>query len=282
MNWQTISTFLLHPVIFYLLEHLLIILVLGFTSADSFLRPAVFPIIFACIWRLTSILSERAHRTLWAAIMSGYFVGSLFIYVESALISKWAFEAQGPTSSPGPEPLHATHAHRNNRGGSAITTQTSGGSFWERCKVGFLVTTSSRNIGTPNMVKNTPPFSSGNPNYIPSRAAFLCRKAIIIVVAFLAIDLASQSTQPGEHTSVFFSAEAVPIFMGNRENFAFEKITSRLVAVLLYWICTYLALEGCLSFTNFVFVALGIKDVSLYRPHFGPIGEAYSVRQFWG
>lgn len=153
MSWQTISTFLLHPVIFYLLEHLLIILIFGFTSADSFLRPAVFPIIFACIWRLTSIFSERAHRTLWAAIMSGYFVGGLFIYVESALISKWAFEAQGPTSSAGPEPLHATHAHRNNRGGSAITTQTSGGSFWERCRFGFLVTTSSRNIGTPNMSK---------------------------------------------------------------------------------------------------------------------------------
>ena len=282
MNWQTISAFLFHPVIFYLLEHLVIILILGFTSADSFLRPAVFPILFACLWKLTLISSERAHRALWATIISGHFVGGLFIYVESALISKWTFEAQGPTSSPGPESLHATHAKRDNRGGSAITTQTGGGSFWERCKFGYFVTTSSRNIGTPNMVKNTPPFSSDNTNYIPSRAAFLCRKAIIIVVAFLAIDLASQGTQPGEQTSVFFSAEAVPIFTGNRQNLAFEKITSRLVAVLLYWICTYLALEGCLSFTNFVFVALGIKDVSLYRPHFGPIGEAYSVRQFWG
>lgn len=282
MVWQTISAFLLHPVIFYLLEQLVMILILGFTSADSFIRPAFFPIFFACVCKITSILSEKTHPTLGAAFVGGYIVGSLFVYVESALVSKWTFEARGPTWSVGPEPLHTTHANRKNRGGSAITTQTGGGNFRERCRFGFFVTTSSRNIGTPYMVKNTPPFSSENPNYIPSRTAFLCRKAIIIVVSYLAIDLASQSPQPREGNSVFFSAEAVPIFTGNRGNLAFEKIISRFVAVLAFWICSYQAIEGLLALTDFVTVALGIKDVSLYRPNFGPIGEAYSVRQLWG
>ena len=52
--------------------------------------------------------------------------------------------------------------------------------------------------------------------------------------------------------------------------------------MLAYWVCTYLGIDGLTSLISFVFVALGIDDVRLYRPNFGPIGEAYSVRQFWG
>ena len=276
MHWQTILPFLLHPVIFYLLEQLMIILILGFTSADSILRPAFLPLLVACVWKVTSICLETIHRIPWAAFAGGAIICNLLGYVESALISKWTFEAQGPTSSAGPEPLQAMH------GGSAITTQTCGGNFWERCRFGYFATTSSRNIGTPHVVKNTPTFSSDNPNYIPSRTAFLYRKAIIIVLAFLTLDLASQAAQPLDHNIVFFSVEAVPIFTGNRENLTFEKIISRLVTVLAYWVCLYLAMDGFISLISFVFVALGIDDVRLYRPNFGPIGEAYSVRQFWG
>lgn len=138
MAWHTILPFLLHPVIFYLLEQLMITLILGFTSADSILRPAFLPLLVACVWKVISICLERIHRIPWAAFAGGVIICNLLGYVESALISKWTFEAQGPTSSAGPEPLQATHANRNNRG-----------SFWERCRFGYLATTSSRNIGTP-------------------------------------------------------------------------------------------------------------------------------------
>lgn len=272
MDWQTIASFVLHPVIFLLLENLVMILILGFTSADSILRPAVLPLLLACIWKVILAFPEAIHRVSWAGIVAGHIIITPLLYVDSALISKWTFEAQGPTSSAAPEALHATHADRKNHGGS----------FWERFRFGFFVITSSRNTGTSNFVKNTPHFSSDNPNYIPSRAAFLYRKAIIIVIAFLALDLVSQGAQPLEHNIVFFSAEAVPIFTGNGENLTFEKITSRLVIVLVYWVCSYLVISGYQGLINSLFVALGIKDVWLYRPHFGPIGEAYSVRQFWG
>ncbi|MCJ1349639.1 hypothetical protein MMC31_007880 [Peltigera leucophlebia] len=281
MDSQTILPFLLHPVIFYLIEQLLIILILGFTSADSIIRPAFLPLLVACVWKVISICPEKIHRIPWAAFAVGTIVCNLLGYVEFALISKWAFEAQGPTSSAGPEPLQALQANRNNRGGSVITTQTCGGSFWERFRFGYFATTSTRNIGTPHVVKNTPPFSSDNPNYIPSRTAFLYRKAIIILLTFLTLDLASQAAQPLEYNIVFFSAEAVPIFTGNGENLTLGKIISRLGAVLAYWVCTFVALEGFAGLISFVFVALGIDDVRLYRPNFGPIGEAYSVRRFW-
>lgn len=272
MDWQTFAPFVFHPVIFLLLENLVIIFILGFTSADSIVRPAALPLLLACVWKVTLICPEKIHRVAWAGLLSGHIILSPLFYAESALISKWTFEAQGPTSSAGPEPLHAEYTNRKNHGKF----------FWERCRFGFFVITSTRNTGMSNFVKNTPPFSSDDPNYIPSRAAFLYRKAITIILCFLILDLAGQGAQPLEHNSVFFSAETVPIFTGNGDNLTFEKITSRLGIVLGYWVFLYAVITGCYSLTSFVLVALGIKDVRLYRPYFGPIGEAYSVRQFWG
>ena len=272
MDWQNLAPFVFHPVIFLLLENLVIIFILGFTSADSILRPAVLPLLLACAWKVALTGPGTIHRKVWAALVFGHIILNSLVYVESALISKWTFEAQGPTLSAGPEPLHATHANRKNHDGS----------FWERCRFGFFVITSTRNTGRSNFVKNTPPFSSDNPNYIPSRAAFLYKKAIIIILSFLILDLASQGGQPLEYNTVNFSAETVPIFKGNGDSLTFEKITLRLLIVLACWVCAYALISAYHGLTSSVLVALGIKDVCLYRPHFGPIGEAYSVRQFWG
>lgn len=116
----------------------------------------------------------------------------------------------------------------------------------------------------------------------PPRADFLRRKAIVIAVAYLAIVFASQATQPEEYTSVLFSTEAVPIVTRNKGNLTLGKITARFIAVLLYCVRSYLLVECYSSFASFVVVPLGIKDVSLYGPHFEPISEAYNERQFWG
>lgn len=227
---------------------------------------------------MTSILSEKTHPTLGAAVMGGFIVGSLFIYSESALISKWTFEARGPTWSAGPEPLHATHANRKNRGGSAITTQADGGNFWKRCRFGFFVSTSSRNIGTPYVVKTHLLFPLKPPVTSPHAQLFFVEKLSSLLSPIW--PSTSQVRAPNLGRVIGYFSPLKPY--RNRENLAFENIISRLVAVLVYWICSYQAIEDFFGLTDFVTVALGIKDVSLYRPHFGPIGEAYSVRQFWG
>lgn len=275
MDLQTFSAFLLHPLIFYLVENLVMILIIGFTSPNSYLRPAILPLLLACVWKVISLCPEAIPRAPWAGMVGGTIITTVFSYVESTLISKWSFETQGPTSSARPEGLVIKRK-------VAITPQTNGGTFGERFRFGFFVITSSRNIGTSYVVKNTPSFSTDNVNYIPSRSVFLFRKATIIGTAFLIIDLASQGAQPLEHNAEFFSAKEVPVLTSNGENLSSEKIFSRLATVLGYWVCTYLTIDGCLSFINFVYVALDIEDVRLYRPNFGSIGEAYSIRQFWG
>lgn len=202
----------------------------------------------------------------------------LMHYVESALIVKWSFETQSPTSWAGP-PVSAGNC--SNRSECAITTQTQGGTLWERFRFGYVILTSYRNVGTPYMVKRTPEFSTKDPNYIPSRGAFLFRKATRIIVAFLVLQLVRQAAQRLEYSEVVFSAEAVPIFRGNGENLTMEKIIFRSVHVLGFWLVMYVDINGALSLFNFLNVALGIEDVRAFRPVFGPIREAYSVRQFW-
>ncbi|MCJ1257705.1 hypothetical protein MMC24_005531 [Lignoscripta atroalba] len=280
MVLQPITSFLLHPIIFYLVENLVTTLVIGFTSPSSIVRPAVFPLHFVCVWKVLPTCPEMLYRIPWAGIVGGHIIVSLYHYVEVALISKWSFESQGPTSSATPEGLDVKD--KPNGGDRATRQMDHGVSFWERLMFGYFGATSTRNIGTPYIVKNTPSFSSKNPDYIPSRAAFLLRKAILIISAFLVVDLASQPAQTLEQNAVLYSAETVPILGGNGENLTGEKILSRFVTVLGYWVCTWLVIDGYSSFLYFVFVGLGLEDVRLYRPNFGPISEAYSIRQFWG
>lgn len=277
MDWSRVSSLLFHPVIFWLIELLLFIFIIGFTSPTAILRPAVVPVMVACICKVVSI-SPTLLRGPWSAWGCAAIMNLLMHYVECALIAKWNFTTQSPTSSAAPQ---MSVGKRNTRSESTITTQTHGGTFRERFRFGYVVLTSSRNIGTPYMVKGTPEFSPEDPNYIPSRRAFLFRKAAIILLAFLTLELTSQAAQPLEYNEVVFSAEAVPIFRGSRENLTREKIIFRLVTVMGYWLVFYMVVNGIISFFNFLNVALGIEDVRSFRPNFGPIREAYSLRQFW-
>lgn len=278
MNLSSISSWFFHPVIFLVVEFLLFILLIGFTSPTATLRLATVPLIFACICKVVSV-SPTLLRGPWSAWCCANIVCHLMHYIEAALIVKWSFETQNPTSAVGPQ---ISAGKRKNRSEIAITTQTHGGTFTERFNFGSFILFSSRKIGTPYMVKGTPDFSTKDPTYIPSRRAFLIQKAVGIILALLALDFTSQAAQPSEHNAVVFSVEAVPIIRGSRENLRAENILFRSVTVLGFWLVSAIVINGVLGLSNFFNVALGIRDVRAYRPVFGPIREAYSIRQFWG
>lgn len=277
MHLSGISSWFFHPAIFLAVELLLFILLIGFTSPTATLRLAAVPLSIACIFKVVSV-SPTLLRGPWSAWCCANIVCHLMHYIEAALIVKWSFETQNPTSSFGPQ---ISAGKRKNRSEIAITTQTRGGTFTERFSFGSFVLFSSRRIGTPYMVKGTPEFSTKDATYIPSRRAFLVEKAVGIILALLALEFASHAAQPSEYNAVVFSVDAVPIIRGTRENLRMEKILFRSVTVLGFWLVSAIVINGVLSISNFITVALGIRDVRAYRPLFGPIREAYSVRQFW-
>lgn len=279
MHLPEILSLLFHPVIFYLVELLLLVLVIGFTSPTAILRLAVVPLMIACTCKAVSV-SPTLLRGPWSAWCCGLMMFNLMHYVESALIVKWDFKSQSPTSSTRPRP-EISAGKRNDRSEFATTMQTREGTIRKRFGFGYFILLSYRNVGTPYIVKGTPGFSTKDPNYIPSRREFLFRKVIIIGFALLALEFASLTAQPLEYNKAAFSVEAVPIFRGNRANLTMEKITFRLVTVLGFWLITYVVIDGIFSLPSFLNVALDIDDVRACRPNFGSVYEAYSIRQFW-
>lgn len=256
------------PLIFCFVQYLLFISIIGFTSPTSIIRPAVVPLIVVCIWKVLPLFPTFL-RGPWSVWFAAGILSNFMHYVESALIVKWSFETQSPTASGKPQVS------------AAITTQTHGGTFWERFRFGYYIITAARNVGTPYMVKGTPEFSTKNPHYVPSRRVFLFQNAITIIFALLAFELERQVAQPLEYNEVVFSEEAVPIFRGSGENLTMEKLLIRSVFVLRYWLILRVGASGLMTLPAFFHIILGTEDVQAYRPNFGPISEAYSVRRFW-
>ncbi|MCJ1230032.1 hypothetical protein MMC12_006703 [Toensbergia leucococca] len=255
-------------------------LVMGYSSPSSPIRLAFLPLFFVGAWEAVPSCSRVLYRIPWAGLVGGNIIVSLFQYVEVALLSAWDFESKAPKSVPkdGDSGLKSDTIS----GQGPKLTVLRRGSLCQRMKFGYDVMTSTRNIGTPYMVKNTPAFSTKDPGYIPSRLAFCCRKATIIILAIFVIYLASQGSHSLEQNAVLYSAQAVPILASDRANLSSEEVVTRFVTVVGYWFCTYLAIDTFSSVFNLIFVALGLEDVRVYRPNFGPISEAYSIRQFWG
>ncbi|KAL8707943.1 MAG: hypothetical protein Q9220_007086 [cf. Caloplaca sp. 1 TL-2023] len=197
-----------------------------------------------------------------------------------ALIRRWDFASNGPTHDPVPGENAAIKIKSETRKPAQRSMTIS--EALRRLRFGYNVTTSHRNIRTPYVVKNTPPYSTTDPAFIPSRLAFCLRKAWIILSTYLIIDLVSQQSQPLEVNARMYSADRVRIMTGAADNLSLEMVLTRFATVLSYWFCTAIVIDAFSSFFNFVMVALCLEPVEVYRPNFGSVSEAYTVRQFWG
>lgn len=83
-----------------------------------------------------------------------------------------------------------------------------------------------------------------------------------------------------ESNKAVFSAEPVPIFRGNRENFTLKKIIFRSITVPGFWLVTDILVNGFVGL--FDGVALGIEDVRAFPPMFGPVWTYAKQRAFRG
>jgi len=68
----------------------------------------------------------------------------------------------------------------------------------------------------------------------------------------------------------------------NPENRSVEQLIIRSASTLGFWIILYCIIQTYMGSMAFVSVALRFSQVDSWRPGFGPITEAYTVRRFWG
>ena len=283
MERTSIQEFAQNPIVFGLIVNVTVILTIAFTSSSSLFRPAFLPILVVGAYPAVLSCSNVVYRNTWAGFVSGNIVVGLFHYIEVALISKWSFEAQGPSSNASSGARLAETSRKNQIDEKQVRSKPSVSSeVWERLRFGYLVKTSPRNEGTPWIVKNTPPFCSEDTKFVPSRRYFYGQKLAMITFTFLFVDVLSQNSKPLEENAQLYSASKVRIFTGDGNNLTLEQILIRVVTVILYWISTALVIDAVGNIFAVFSVALQCKDVEHYPPNFGPVRESYTIRRFWG
>lgn len=264
-----------HPLIFLGAEILSIALVIGFTPPSSSLRIAVLVLLSLCVWRAISTCTDQISRNPWAAIVAGYLATFLIHYASTAVFCRWSFDNQGPS------PNNVLSLERRGAKSGTITNGKPGSkrsaTSWDRLKFGFQVATTFRYIGTPYQARNVPHFSASDSNYVPSRLNFLSRKAIIFLISFTVLDL----TSLGADVPLDFSPETIPLFT-RMNHVTGQQLLTRLMTTLGYGIAVCSFQQLLHSIWALIDVGFGFSKVESWRPLFGSVEEAYTIRRFWG
>lgn len=269
---------LLHPLAVYLFETTTAAFILAFTSPSSPLRLAALPLQVVCVVILIQNSLHRTGRIFWASYFAGSGITCLLHSIETALLSRWSFETKNRSLCP-PGLWTKTTAGRGN--GNNKRNTVSGGTFWDRLRFGYRAVFSYRNIGTSDEVKNVPPFSTSNPKYIPSRRQFLLHKATIFLTCYTILDLATSGPPQPDVNAINFSARKVPL-LSRLSTVSSEDLIIRLATTVGLWVSLYCVIQAGTSLYAFICVALNIDEPKDWRPSFGSLKEAYSVRRFWG
>lgn len=263
------SSLVANPIISNIVTLATVASVLGFTSANSLFRTAVFPILL--LWTGAALPHSRngVSRNIWASFLASNLLGQCLQYADMALLSRWSYEADGPTSALG--------GLRN------LKTEASGKhvSKMGRARFGLFATWAARLANSPWEVKNTPPFRAGDPTFVPSRGRFLRDTALKLTACILIIDIVGLVPAKPAQNSILFSGARVPLFARLGEVTG-EEAVIRVGVSLLGWLINYCILEAIYDTLAIVFVALGLTGVSQWRPIFGNFEDCRSLRRFWG
>lgn len=267
----------LRPVALVLVEVATTILAVGFTLPSSkYIRMHGMILVAACTYFTVQTTRGHVSNVMVANVLAGNAMTYLLRYLELALLEKWSFDDRGPTRMKSLE-KEQNNAIKLKKETLAYPRQATA---WQRLKFGASVTLNPRQLNTPHQIRNVPTWSKKDPQYVPSRGEFLRRTAVKVLLSYLIVDICTLGAQP-ERNDVLFSDEKVRFF-ARLDSVSLQELLIRVSASLILWLniwCIFNILHGSLM----VFaVGSGFTSVKDWRPPFGSLSEAYSVRRFWG
>jgi hypothetical protein len=251
-------------------------IMMGFTSANSFWRLATLPFPLWVIWVGTQESRIGTYGSMIQPVVTGYAVTYVLDYVDRILLQRWAFEAGGPTKR------FVSDSETNGSATKKEMRKPPGpiSPFWARLLFGFDAATSRRHLNTPYEVKNCRHFSATDKSYVPSRSKFILGALGSFVACYLFIDINDANAQSDQDTS-FFTPDKVPFFSRLGE-IKPEELVVRFIIPLIIWATSYSMIQMTYDLMSIVAVSLRITNVESWRPIFGSIWDAYTVRKFWG
>lgn len=283
---MTLLSLMIHPISLVISQVLITALAISFTHPSSLLRPAALPLLITATWLITVTCLQHIPRLSLASIVAGNGPTYLLQYIDLGLLSRWSYETGGPTDPSGPgrrnqgKGVDAVGRNGSTRAISHKSHLSRTALLVDRLRFGIDTTISSRHVNTPWEVKNVPPFSSSDLHYLPSRGSFLRYNAVVVLFCYLVVDAFSLGVQP-ESNAVLFASENIPFFTRLRD-VSMEQVAIRIVSSLTVWLNIYCITRMGYSILGTIVVGMGISQVSAWRPPFGRLADAYTLRQFWG
>ena len=247
-------------------------LVIGFTVSNSPFRLGFLPIIATAALYIYSACSVHIQSVFWTSLIVSNAITYLLRYLELVLISKWSSENKGPSRS-----LARSEGETQ---GKQVEDRDKLAAVLPRLKFGLETTLFARNIGTAYEVKGTPRFSNDDPSYVPSKTKFLVQKAVVIVITYLVVDLSISLAQP-EENPFFFSPRRIH-FLSRLNEISGQELAIRVGSTLALGVNVICIFHFGYSILAFIAVISGMSEVTSWRPPFGSLVEAYSLRRFWG
>lgn len=269
------AVFTLHPLFYLALQKAILILLLGFTSPNSVLRPASL-LLIVCNYYLISSYRLYIPRSPWIDIIAGEVQCGLLDHIEKLLLGRWSFEIRGPSA----EIEKRKELGKGREIEAFIQKSSTGDETRDRLRFGTWAAISSRYVSSPYQARNVPPYSTSDPSYIPSRRVFLLQRGATVLFKYLLTDLHVRVSQ--SYCSHFASPENYAPLYAHFDEVTAEQALIRVGTTLGFWFGAYTSIQAYHSATAFIAVASGLMTPADWRPMFGSLSNAYSLRGFWG
>ena len=135
-------------------------------------------------------------------------------------------------------------------------------------------------VNTPYEVKNVPGFTDAKPDKEPTQTSFVKEAIHTAAIFYMVIDVLTVPGPP-PNADVIFASHRIPV-LSRLSEIEVEETGLRLATTIALWLTEYCVLRMYYAILAVLTVRFGWYQVHDWRPPFGDMVEAWSIRQFWG
>ncbi len=246
----------------------------GYTAPNSSGRFTAFAVLLIYAWFCILNFSKYIQSTSFpASIIAATLFSSVLLYFDQLIYCQRIYEGRGETVSIG----HARCTKINQQKAGIVSDDQD--TFGSRFKFGLAVAGTIRAPGTPREVKGLPQFSSSDPHWVPSPMTFVVWRSAIIISCFMLNEYVVDVRMALDHDLI--QPSSVPFF-SRIGHVTSKECWTRLIVGVSTWLSAYCGLQVLFNIPPLISVCLDPSGRGLWRPAFGSVLDAYTLRGFWG